>query len=209
MSDDMTCRICGKKGDGLRFSEWVRPTFTNWDKLYPGDIICHECLFWFNEKSEELAARVGKDKPQRMRNYSHFLVDGEWKPLSKAEKVTMRELLLSSPFPELAVIAESGQKHIAFRARRNHGGSDSGWVQFEEQAIFIVPRRLASVLDVIESLYISFAKSEIETGRYAGYRIMRFGLEEWNRLEDQIKEWRGSMLFRLALFLAQKKETTQ
>lgn len=201
----MICRICSKKTtDGMTFTEWVRPTFTDFDKLASGDAICADCLFWFDERSEVLAQRVGKEKPQRMRNYSHFIIRGEWFPLSKSAKRQMKELLLSTPFPELAAIAESGQKHIVFRARRNTEGEKDGWVQFEENAIFVHRDRLTTILHDIEALYASFSKKEIRTGNYAQYRIMKFGVPEWHILESKVAPARDSLLFRLALFLAQK-----
>lgn len=122
----MRCRFCGGNGEGIQFQDWVKPTFTDRDKLLPGEIVCNACLFWFEEASQELANITGKDKPQRMRNYSHFVVNGEWIPLSKGDKARMVELLTSEPFPELAAIADSGQKHIVFRARRNPQGSKAG-----------------------------------------------------------------------------------
>jgi hypothetical protein len=202
----MTCRFCGCEADGRPFNDWVRPTFTDHDKLLPGDIVCRDCLFWFDEKSELLAEIVGKDKPQRMRNYSHFIVDGEWLPLSKASKREMATLLLGTPFPQLAAIAESGQKHIAFRATWNPPRATAGWVQFEEQRLFVYPPELAQLLDTVETLHASFSKAEIGTGNYKQYRIRKFCLEEWRRLESRIAQVRGSLLFKLALFLAQKKE---
>lgn len=201
----MICRICGNRAvKGQPFDEWVRPTFTDWDKLVPGDAICSDCLFWFEEQSEELARRVGKEKPQRMRNYSHFIVAGEWIPLSKGDKGRMQVLLLGEPFPELAAIAMSGQKHIAFRAQRNPPDAKAGWVQVEEQALYLNPEELRSLLCAVEALYTGFSKSEIETGDYAGYRILKYGLEEWQALETEVAPQRGSLLFALALFLAQK-----
>lgn len=194
------CRICGNDGEGMLFDEWVRPTFTDHDKLQAGDIICDKCLFWFDERSEELARRVGKEKPQRMRNYSHFVVDGEWIPLSKADKARMAELLLGEPPPELAIVAVSGQKHLAFRAR-------PGWWQIEEQSVQPFPELLARLLEQVEALYAVFSKSEIGSGNYAGHRILKFGLAEWRELETQIAPWRGTVQLELALFLAQKKET--
>lgn len=200
------CRFCGNESTGEAFSTWVKPTFTDFDKLQTGEIVCHDCLFFFNEASTELAARMGKDKPQKMRNYSHFIVKGEWVPLSKGNKAEMRALLLGDTFPELAAIADSGQKHIVFRATRNPIGSKAGWVQFEEQRIYLVPDDLRKLLDPIEALYETFSKGEIESGEYAGYRILKFGLERWQQFEGQIKPWRGNPIFALALFLAQKKD---
>ncbi len=58
------CRFCGEDSSGLDFWAWVKPTFTDHDKIRPGQIVCENCLFWFDEASLALAERVGKDKPQ-------------------------------------------------------------------------------------------------------------------------------------------------
>jgi hypothetical protein len=200
------CRFCGLESEGQLFDQWVRPTFTDWDKLLPGDIICDTCAFWFDEASEKLMQRMSKDKPQRMRTYSHFIVNNEWIPLSKANKTEMVTLLLGNTFPELAVIAMSGQKHIAFRAIRNPPGSDAGWVQFEEQRIFVEPQALADILVLVETLYTVFSKGEIESGDYNAQRIMQFGIDRWQMLEAQVKPLRGKPIFLLALFLAQRSD---
>lgn len=80
------CRSCGIESVGLPFSQWVKDTFTNHDLLTVGLIICHACLFCFAEQNPTLTAKVKKDKPQKCRSYSHFVVNGEWFPLSKGEK---------------------------------------------------------------------------------------------------------------------------
>lgn len=199
-----TCRFCGREGEGVPFEEWVKPTFTDWDKLVPGGIVCNDCLFWFQEKSEGLARRMGKEKPQKMRTYSHFIVNGEWTPLSKAQKEEMFRLLTSTPFPELAVVSRSGQKHLVFRAPRNAAGSRSGWVQFEEQTIFVRPEDLREMVCHLSRMVEVFSKGEIESGKYAQNRIRRYGLGEFLRDEGVVKAWRGRPLFSLALFLVQK-----
>jgi hypothetical protein len=200
------CRFCGGNGTGLAFDNWVRDTFTDLDKLLPGTVVCGACLVWFDEQSEELARRVGKDKPQRMRNYSHFVVGGHWEPLSKGNKARMAELLCRTPFPELAAIADSGQKHIVFRAVRNPQGGQSGWVQFEEQRLWVDPVALRSLITSIERLYVVFSKSEISGADYSPNRILKFGVTEWRCEEQKLKAWRGQPIFQLAIFLAQRKD---
>lgn len=194
-----TCCVCGQTGTGLPFRDWVRDTFTDWDKLQAGTIICQPCQFSFCEASELLAARVGKDKPQRMRNYSHFIVGDEWVPLSKGNKAQMRDILLSGNW-HIAVVAESGQKHIIFRAV-------PGQVQFEEQRLASL-HGLEPLLADVEVLYNGgFSKGEIESGQYAQHRILKFGYSEWADLESRmIRQYRGSLLFQLAIFLVQRKE---
>jgi hypothetical protein len=200
------CRICGSEGEGELFDGWVRDTFTNWPDLMPGEIICDGCAFWFDQRAAELQRRMGKDKPQRMQNYSHFVVGGQWEPVSKGDKPRMAALLLGETFPEMAAIAVSGQKHIAFRARRNPPGQGAGWVQFEEQAVWVERDKLRDLLAAAEKLYAVFSKGEIETGRYFPARILQFGMAAWYALEEQIKPIRATTIFQLALFLAQRSE---
>jgi len=191
------CRVCGQRAGGLPFSDWVRPTFTDWDKLLPGNILCQACQFSFAEKSELLTQRIGKEKLQRMRNYSHFVVGGEWLPLSKSAKAQMIHVLLHEDW-QVAVVAQSGQKHLVFRAR-------PGIVQFEEQQIPDLCG-LGDLLATVELLYSNFSKAEIETGDYAQHRVMKFGPSPWWELESVLRPQRQTVLFELALFLAQKKE---
>lgn len=192
------CRTCGFSATGSPWDEWVRDTFTDQDKLRPGEIVCYACQFCFTDRNEPLTKITGKDKPQRMRNYSHFVTGVTWTPLSKGQKREMRELLLASP--DVAVIAESGQKHIIFRAR-------PGWWQFEGHSLRPFPAELARLLPIVERLYNGgFSKADIETGRYPQHRIIKFGLVEWSQLEREVKPLRGSARLELALFLAQKEE---
>lgn len=192
------CRTCGIGGVGVPFADWVKDSFTNHDLLREGSIVCRACLFCFEEKSEILKAKTGRDKPQKMRTYSHFVVDSQWHALTKADKRRMRELLASNP--TVAVIAESGQKHLLFRAR-------VGWWQFEEIPTLPDWVRVESLLFIIEELMVEFSKAEIETGRYPHPRIIKFGIARWRELSALLEPARLSAYFQLAIFLAQKDES--
>ena len=133
-----------------------------------------------------------------MRNYSHFVLRGEWLPMSKGDKRGMYAVLLQGP--ELAVIAVSGQKHLIFRAQ-------PGRWQVEEQSMVPDVAGLQSLMAPLQALYDGgFGKGEIESGHYSTRRIMTFGLEDWWALEDALRSARGSALFELAVFLLQKSE---
>lgn len=191
-----TCCTCGEAGTGQLFTDWVKPTFTDLDKLFPGEIVCDACLFCFTDQSVEVQQKLGKEKPQKFRNYSHFVVNGEWRVCSKGDKRGMLAALLQAP--EVAIIAESGQKHLAFRC-------PPGWWQFEEQRLR--PEWDAELYTAVESLYqAGCSKSEIETGRYGQKSIANCGIAVWRPNETQIQPHRGSLLFRLVLFLVQKTE---
>ena len=195
------CSVCGcATSQGVQLS--LPETFMDWDKLvFPeGGIICPACKFGMAERSEELAKRVGKDRPQCMRNYSHFVVDGVWYPLSKAQKRRQYEMLLRRP--AVAIIAISGQKHLILRAQLDR------W-QIEENSIAPDLQGLEKLYGWMMTLYLGkFSKSEIETGQYLPYRVARFGIESWRNTELELRDWRGSAIFDLALFLCQKEEST-
>jgi hypothetical protein len=192
------CRACGLAGQGEVFERWVKPTFTDHDKLQPGGIVCQACRFCFDDANAALGQRTGKGIPQRFRNYSHLVHRGEWIPLSKGDKRRMTELLLAEP--EVAVIATSGQKHLAFRCA-------AGWWQIEEATCRPFPNELKADLARITELYQGgISKAEIETGRYNQKRILEFGLYRWQDLEPEIAPMRGSLRLQLAIFLAQKEE---
>lgn len=192
------CRCCGAISLGMPFDKWVKDSFNDLDKCHSGEIVCHGCLFTFEEQSLTVQRLAGKDKLQKFRNYSYFVLKGQLYVLSKGQKPQIRDVLLQSP--EVAIIAVSGQKHIAFRAR-------PGWWQIEEIGVLPFPQALAFQLEIVEALYNEGAgKDEIESGRYSQGAIQRVGITRWVELDRQLKPFRGSPQLQLAVYLAQKKE---
>lgn len=195
------CRLCGQRNAGLLFDAWVKPTFTNWDMLASGDIICVACQFAVDDRSLLLQERTSKEKPQRMRNYSHFVIDGAWLPLHKGQKGEMLAALRRAP--DVAVVAISGQKHLLFRSR-------PGWWQVEEIAAPPSLARLDACIAPIETLYRIFSKEEIAGDQYAPHRMAQYvdtyGLDSLQDALISLRSQRGTLAFDLALFLAQKQE---
>jgi hypothetical protein len=190
------CRACGVPGSGVPFSAWVKDGFTNHDLLHAGKIVCSACLFCFEDKSALLREKTGRENLQKMRTYSHFVVDGKWYPLTKGEKRQMRELL--SRNPAVAVISETGQKHLIFRAR-------PGWWQFEECALLPCWPTVENLIGPVEELLTGgFSKAEIESGNFISYRIHKFGVDRWRTLVQPLLRVNRSIQFQIAVFLAQK-----
>lgn len=197
-----TCRLCGAEGEGLPWARWVKDTFVDLDLIGPGTIVCRACLFCVDDHSVALQQRTGKDKPQRMRNYSHVVTaDGRWLPLSKAQKAEMTEALLSGP--RVAVVALSGQKHLVFRAR------PGSW-QLEDVAVAPDVETLRRLLDAVSQLYVKggATKAMIETGEYSQAAILALGAYRWRDAELILRPHRGSRIFALAVWLAQLVEET-
>lgn len=193
------CRLCGEAGIGQPWADWVKDTFTDWDKLWPGTIVCHACLFCTDDHNVTLQERTGRDKPQRMRNYSHIVTrDGVWHPLMKNQKREIAALLQADP--AMAVISLAGQKHVILRAQ-------PAWWQVEEHALAPCPDQLRHLLAVIEPLYGAGAsKAEIESGQYDQRTLLKIGLARWRTAEALLQPHRRTLVCQLAVWLAQKPE---
>lgn len=190
------CRITGQQSQGVVFEKWVRDTFTDLGFLHPGNIISNEAMFCFEEGSEYLKQLTGKDKPQRFRNYSHFVVNGKWHIKDKGQKEDMLKLMLSNP--EICVIAESGQRHLLFKHKPRTWQLEDVTMQPDRQLFILLHYR-------INQLSEAFSNDEISSAQYQQHRIVKFGLKRWFDLETIIKLYRGSAMFDLALFFSKIK----
>lgn len=194
--DEGMCRITGKQSTGIPFKKWVKKTFTDHNFLHHGNIISNEARFTFEERSNELKEMVGKEKPQRFRNYSHFINDGKWYAYTKGNKKEIFELLLSGC--DEAILSESGQKHLVFKHRE-------GYWQLENTHIWPNIPLLRKLNSIMEFLYRQkFAQKEIISGNYKQYKIMKLGHDTWKKAEDFLEVHRGSGIFDLSSFLIHK-----
>lgn len=196
------CRITGEESEGIPFDKWVKKTFTDYPYLQPGTIISNEALFTFNESCTILQEKVGKERPQRFRTYSHILVGDKWYALTKADKEKMFDLIMNQN-PDCVCIAESGQKHIFFKVRQ-------GWWQFEERQIQPDKKQLLFLNVIMNELYSrGFSQEEIKTGKYQDNRILKAGVARWKDLEDKLKIYRNSNIFDFAAFFMRKVEDVE
>lgn len=155
--------MCGQDtATGLPWSAWVKDTFVDHDRLVPGEAMCAACLYCVSDHSAELQRITGRDKLQRMRNYTHIVTaDGQWWPFMKNQKRDIAAALLATPPPSVVVVSLTGQKHLIFRARM-------GWWQIEEQAMRPDRDGVAHLLPHASALYTAGAtKAEMASGQYA------------------------------------------
>ena len=184
------CRIIGKESTGILFDKWVRDTFTDHASLVPGTIISNEALFCFDEASEIIQKKTGKEKLQRFRTYSHIVNNGEWHCVTKADKKKIFELICAGA--ELVCLTDSGQKHVLFKHK-------SGIWQLDE--MFIIPdidmlKLLHS--QMCELMKAGFSQTEILTGNYISNRVFKAGLQLWKELDKPLKKHRGSQMMEFA-----------
>lgn len=205
------CYLCGGPAfDPRPLSILPKATFTDYN-VARGDVtagICAACAWWMQEKNTDLQTLLGRDKPQKARNYSLFLTSGPEDhkcalALSKAQKREMATLLLDDAgVPEVAIVAVSGQKHLVFKARVNPPGQQAGWVMFEEQHLWLDQRQFAVLFNAVQALYRArYSKEAIETGRYTFYPDS--DRATWREYDPVVRTRRGSVDLSLAVYLVQ------
>lgn len=189
-SEKGICRVTGKEGKGIAFKKWVRDTFTDLGSLKPGSIISNQALFCFDEASEIVQEKTGKEKLQRFRTYSHIVCEGEWFCVTKADKKKIFDLICNSA--EMVCLTDTGQKHILFKHK-------PGMWQLDD--MFIIPD-----IDTLKFLHfnmcelmkLGFSQAEILTGNYITNRVIKAGMREWKDLDDPLKKYRGSQIMQFA-----------
>lgn len=194
-----TCRILGVQSNGVNFDDWVKPTFTNYEFLYPGDIISNQAMYFFDEKNHDFTGRTGKDKQQKCRSYSHFLHEGVWHIMTKADLQKMSSLILSGC--EWVCVANSGQKHLVWLTQKNMWNFEG--VQIEQDI-----ELLSELIDTTNFMYTNGISKKMISGDDVNLKAIRdFGFDEWFELDQKLSKFRGSKIFDFAVFLTHRDES--
>lgn len=143
-SGDATCFWCGSCA-----SMDYRPPngFVGWsDVAAPNSrSICAGCL----DALDERRPVAHKDKPQKTRNYSWLVTQDGMTPLTKADKATITDTLLSPPpYPWALCLADSGQRHLLYRTPVNQGNTGMMVVLLETDLIAYTPDSLRQCLSL-------------------------------------------------------------
>lgn len=187
------CRITGKQSIGIPFKKWVKDTFTDLAYLKPGSIISNEAAFCFDEASEQVQKRTGKEKLQRFRTYSHIIKDDEWYCLTKADKQKIFELIISGA--ELVCLTDTGQKHLLFKHKTGMWQLDEIYVQPNIEKLIEMHTLMC------EMMKLGFSQAEIISGKYNQQRIMKVGIADWKKHDDQLKAERGTSFMQFASWM--------
>jgi CRISPR type IV-associated protein Csf1 len=192
--NDKYCWLCGGEinGKGQSINKAIKNTFMDYDRAMMRDSnsICQGCSFCLSKSS--------------LRNYS-ILVTGDY--LKHPGRNEWREILFDPPEPPfLAILSVSGQKWLHFKSEIAED-IDFFPIMLEEMPVTIDRKLLRKILNIFEILYSNgFSKTEIETGEYKQHRILEFGIEKWEKLEESISKYRGNGLFNVVNYIAQEQE---
>lgn len=200
---DGICRITGTQSKGVFFDKWVKDTFNDSSFLFKGNIISNEALFCFDEASELIMQKTGKDKPQRFRTYSHIITkNNDWLCLTKADKKQIATLIKTDNIKVLC-LTDTGQKHIFFKHKIGFWQLDETFIQPN------IPLFEQLHSDMLALINIGFGQEQIKTGNYNHSTILKVGLEVWQELESKLSKFRGEPIFDLAAWLMYNEKTNE
>lgn len=187
------CRITGLQSEGVLFSKWVKPTFNDHDALKPGTIISNEALFCFDEQSEELRDKTGREKLQRFRTYSHIIHNYEWHTVTKADKEKIFNLICDGA--SLVCLTDTGQKHILFKHRQGMWQLDDMHIPPDIDFLKLLHSTMQNLMKA------GFTQKSIIEGNYNPNFILKNGFEVWKENEDILKLHRGKQMFDFASWM--------
>lgn len=203
------CWLCGCETEaGFPKKKIIKPTFTDHDvSRTPGsEIVCEHCA-WALSRRE-------------LRNYSILATP---KGLDHPSRPEIREALLNPPEPPFVFcITKSGQKWLHIKSEIAYEREEFPvfleGVEFKRDAktgenisymsnIYIRPATIRKLLPIMDQLYAGgFNKWEISTGEYFLTRVMEFGFDRKEELDEEIAPYRGRPEFYLALLVADKEK---
>ena len=200
-SQDLDCWLCGGDTENLGWcsKDVIGSAFTdsNSAKAIHSQTVCYSCAALMKKEGWELACAkhnispyfpVKDDKPPFLSNWmfnSHVFSLQGWRTINR---IQAREELLNPPKPPFIItLADSGKKHVIFRAKINQSINDY-FVQLDENTVLINRELFAKTLEVFEQGYaLGFSKDSMLTGNYNQAAILKTGLKKWREIEDKIK----------------------
>jgi CRISPR type IV-associated protein Csf1 len=152
ISGNFNCYYCGTQcSKANHVKNYVKKTFTNRDIVkYPNsNYVCGGCVESFSEKTVIELCTGEKRTGQRVRSYSWIIEKKKKIAYTKAHIDKLRERILNPPDPPFCIIlADSGQKHLIFRAKINLV-REKFYVSLEEDIICVNPIKLQKYIDIV------------------------------------------------------------
>lgn len=186
-----SCCMCGRYTEKeFKTKDYIKNArFTNFDLLKNpnSSVICECCAYCMNNAD------------LRRKN---FIADSEHiEFLTKNDIENVIFDLESHVKGEFVVcMTQSFKKHNSFKATVNTDTSKFS-VQLEDNSFYIDVAVHKKLYDTLNKMYLWFGKDEILTGDYNYLAIKDFGLDNFTRYENVIKQCRGSMVFDFLLYI--------
>lgn len=204
------CHLCGggaNEGAPLQIAKLELTSFTAWSlaRASHSPYVCAACLWALKTiDTRTKAVLVATDT-------ACFL------SLSKLEdRRRIRDAILDPP-PGAFVLSMKhltrdikGHKHSLLWAPINYAARPGFWVQFGEQAVYVIPEQMRGALVAILALKEANASSKaIRLGQFTPGTVHRLGKDEFTRCENVVRQIRrrhgGNALFDLLFLMSNER----
>lgn len=207
------CFFCGDFcGDKYTTKTYVKKTFMNRDICaFPfSKFVCVSCVSCFSENTLIRLCDGEIREKQRIRTYSWVIEEKNKTAYTKKHIKELREKILNPPEPPFVIIlADSGQKHLIFRAKVNLE-KDNFYVSLEEDIIKVNIEKLKYYLNACIPLIAACGKILIKQFEYnlcsISILIEKMFRGETENIINNFLKCSDKQLLKLAVWLSFNKE---
>ena len=199
-SGDRECSLCSGNCDGKTLVRSIlSDSFTDWQHVH-GDFLCPCCLLTL--RSDERA--------DQSRLYSWVLTESTARKLTKGDLAELRATCLNPPAPPYCIVlADSGQRHLLYRASVTHDAVIAG-VDLEGERIEYSPADLAVRLELCRRIVAATAKGAL--AEFDPVQLAMSLQNYWGNWEPLFQQWQVvhcEPLSTLAAWLCPNREECQ
>lgn len=188
------CSLCGDiVNEGVKIKDAVSSNFTNFEYFkYKTDYICINC------------AKCLKDDKLRKNN---FLADKEkiiyFKQNEIENYIFNIKKYVKKPF--IFAITRSFKKHNSFKCNLNYNYEEF-YIQEEDKKYLFNIKEMKELYKTLNEAYLHFTKDEMLTGNYKFISVEEYGNDNFLKLENILKQYRGTHKFDLLIYMLNSKK---
>lgn len=178
------CGLCNTKVEKTISSKKIfSGNFTNYE-YFKNDRLCEHCVNLIkNSKSEDMRR-------------SSFICSENGNDYFKNSEL-YKKLFKEKQIPFTFCVTYSFKKLNSFRAVLNYSNEEF-YIRQEDNLILFNVNECKEVFQLMLNLYFNnFTKSEILSGEYNKVSIQKFGIENFLKIENKLKNYRGKDYFEL------------
>lgn len=184
------CIMCGKDIDkGVKKNSVFSAKFTDYDecKNLKGKYVCLECTACVKERNLRT---------------NNIIADKEHLYLLKKQDLEEYLFNLDKYVKDEFVvgITRSFKKHNSFRCKVNND-TKHFYIREEDKEYLFDLDKMKSLYKTLNEMYLYFTKDEMLSGQYSIMKINEFGLDNFNRCETVIKQYRKTHQLDLLIYM--------
>lgn len=194
---EVRCALCGQKiSEAVQIKDVISSNFTNFEYFkYKTNYLCIDC------------AKCLKDDELRKNN---FIADQNKIILFKQNELEayIFELEKYIGIPFVFAITRSFKKHNSFKCNLNYD-YNTFYIQEEDKKYLFDVKRMQKLYKTLNEAYLHFTKDELLTGNYRIISVEEYGNDNFLKLENILKQFRGTHQFNLLIYMLNSEKRNE